>query len=277
MVTCVAASGETIRVGLAPVFIVGSPRSGTSILVAGLLASGYDGFHEGNFLSLLQTVARQVDRHFEVFGTNEPRVLMAQIDKEALKRSFHEAAKRMVEALHPTGNWVDKTGNPDMIQAIPILRALWPGSRFVFAKRRAIENVLSRLRKFPAHNFDFHCADWARNMAAWREARVLDPDLPGIEIDQWEISHEPTPTAHRLARFLGLTPEAAARMAEVFIRDRPQETRPGTADRVLSLAETGWNPNRLRLFQARCGAEMAAYGYTMDARYRLPSAEDIAS
>lgn len=30
-----------------PVFVVGSPRSGTSILVDGLLSVGYKGFREG--------------------------------------------------------------------------------------------------------------------------------------------------------------------------------------------------------------------------------------
>ena len=32
-----------------PLFIVGSPRSGTSILVMALRAAGYRGFNEGNF------------------------------------------------------------------------------------------------------------------------------------------------------------------------------------------------------------------------------------
>ena len=33
-----------------PVFVVGSPRSGTSILVDALFSAGYKGFREGSFL-----------------------------------------------------------------------------------------------------------------------------------------------------------------------------------------------------------------------------------
>jgi hypothetical protein len=37
------------------VFIVGSPRSGTSILTRAMQGLGYQGFHEGNFLTLTTT------------------------------------------------------------------------------------------------------------------------------------------------------------------------------------------------------------------------------
>ncbi len=39
----------------APLFIVGSPRSGTSVLVDAAFAAGFKGFREGNLLGLLQT------------------------------------------------------------------------------------------------------------------------------------------------------------------------------------------------------------------------------
>ena len=52
-----------------PIFIVGSPRSGTSILVQALLGAGYTGHHEGNLLSLLQGLERSIDQHFRIFGS----------------------------------------------------------------------------------------------------------------------------------------------------------------------------------------------------------------
>ena len=241
----------------------------------GLLAAGYSGFNEGNFLSLLNTVSRQIDRHFQVFGSTDPRVLTSRVNPARLKQTFFDAVKEVVEAQHVGQSWIDKTGNPEMIQAIPILRSLWPTSRFIFAKRRAIENVISRLKKFPDHNFDYHCADWARNMTAWRELKERDPTLPGIEIDQRDISSDPVGTAARLASFLELPPEAAQGMERVFARDRPQETRPGSADRVLALGETGWNQRQLEIFETRCGAEMHAFGYTTDATYRVPSPDEL--
>jgi hypothetical protein len=252
-----------------PVFIVGSPRSGTSILVVGLREAGYGGFNEGNFLSLLHTVPRTIDQHFAVFGTTDKRVLTAHVDQHVLKHEFFRSVKRMVEAEHGDGPWLDKTGNPEMIEAIPVLRFLWPTCRFVFARRRAIENVMSRLEKFPAHDFAYHCADWARNMAAWRQVRARIPAFPGIEIDQQDIGADPAGTAARLGEFLGLAPGAVAAMARAFAEQRPQETAPGTAGRILSLEETGWDERQIKVFRARCVPEMLAYGYTLDCRYRL--------
>lgn len=51
-----------------------------------------------------------------------------------------------------------------MTLASPIVKELWPSSVFVFAKRRGIENVISRTRKFLGESLENHCADWARNM-----------------------------------------------------------------------------------------------------------------
>ena len=136
-----------------PVFIVGSPRSGTSILIASLLRAGYGGFLEGNFLSLIQTIERDVERHFSVFYTPNEKVLTSRLDRAALKEQMSRVIVDTAVAQQPTGPWVDKTGGPEMIQSIPVLRRLLPGSRFIFAKRRAIENVVSRVVKFPNLNF----------------------------------------------------------------------------------------------------------------------------
>ena len=141
-----------------PVFVVGSPRSGTSILVDALFSAGYKGFREGSFLSLITGIDAAVDKQFRTFDDGNSAVLISNVDKEALKERLHEVLK-MEAALHQQLPWFDKTGNPEIVPAIPVLRRLWPESVFVFAKRRAIENVMSRVRKFPKHSFEYHCTD----------------------------------------------------------------------------------------------------------------------
>ena len=134
---------------LYPVFIVGSPRSGTSILISSLLSAGYNGYLEGNFLSLVRVVERDVDRHFASFYTPNPKVLTSRIDVAGLKERLSRVIVDAAAEQQPAPPWVDKTGNPEMIEAIPTLRRLFPTSRFIFAKRRAIENIVSRVIKFP--------------------------------------------------------------------------------------------------------------------------------
>ncbi len=251
-----------------PVFIVGSPRSGTSILAHALLSAGYAGYNEGNFLSLLHRLDADVDTHFEIFGSENTEVLTAHIDRQALKADLFAVLRAHVEA-HITGEpWLDKTGNPEMITAIPTLLQLWPDSVFIFAKRRAIENIASRLRKFPNHDFRYHCADWARNMARWREIRAAQPDLRFLEVDQQDIAAAPAAVARAIAGLLRLPPARERMIADIFARDRPEETRAGTAARVLSLEATGWGEDMQAVFRQHCGPEMAAYGYTEDESYR---------
>jgi hypothetical protein len=251
-----------------PVFIVGSPRSGTSILALALLGAGYAGYGEGNFLSLLHRLDDDIEAHFKVFGSDNVDVLTTHIDKQALKADLFAVLRTHVEARISGEPWLDKTGNPEMIAAIPILRVLWPESVFIFAKRRAIENIASRLRKFPDHDFRYHCADWARNMAKWRQIRAEQPGLKFLEIDQQDIATAPSTVARSICRLLNLPSAREQTLADIFARERPQETEAGTATRLLRLEEAGWSDDRLSIFHQHCGPEMAAYGYTEDESYR---------
>jgi hypothetical protein len=256
-----------------PVFIVGSPRSGTSILTIALQCAGYTGFEEGNFLSLLTRLHQDVDDHFRDFGTNHQNVLTAHIDQDGLKAQLAALLRAQVEPFYGGRPWFDKTGNPEMITAIPTLRLLWPDSVFIFAKRRGIENIVSRLRKFPQYDFAYHCRDWARNMAGWRALRAAHPDLKALEVDQRHIAEAPAKTAAALGDFLNLQPSAIETIGQIFTGERPQESAPGTAERRMTLASTGWDEAQRLMFRALCGAEMAAFHYTEDEQYesRVPA------
>lgn len=251
-----------------PLFVVGSPRSGTSILVQALLTAGYTGYYEGNFLSLLHRLDIDVETHFKVFGATDSKVLTAHIDKDELKSRLSSVLRDTVETLYKGQPWLDKTGNPEMISAIPIIRAIWPNSVFIFAKRRAIENVTSRLKKFPKFEFKYHCIDWARNMATWRDIRATQRDLKFLEIDQWDIANEPKALAEVMVAFLNLPEEKTKIIADTFIHKRPQETDAGTSSRTLTLVQTGWTTTQQEIFRQHCGQEMSANGYTEDETYR---------
>jgi hypothetical protein len=252
----------------APAFILGSPRSGTSILVTALQRAGYRGFHEGHLLPLIRIIERAVDRQFETFATEGAKILISQVDRANLKARLTDIIGAEAAAHHGHGPWLDKTGGVEMIESVPTLCRIFPDARFVFAQRRAIENVVSRLVKFPRHGFEYHCTSWAKVMAAWRALRTALPELACIEIDQRDISAAPAETARRLADFLSIDDAACESMAATFTSRRPQETQPGSADRVLTLAGTGWSEAQKAIFSRVCDAEMQAAGYTTDESYR---------
>jgi hypothetical protein len=156
-----------------------------------------------------------------------------------------------------------------MIEAAPILRELWPSSVIVFVKRRGIENVISRMKKFPDDSFESHCAGWAGSMAAWRRIRQQLPQGCFIEVEQQDMIHRPEPTVRSLCAFLQVDEGVVAAACKVMSVPGPQESEKDSASRTLSLAESGWTVEQTEVFLKHCESEMKQFGYTMDARYRL--------
>ena len=252
-----------------PLFVVGSPRSGTSVLVTALRRAAYRGFNEGNFVGLMNDLNRVTDNYFATFWTSDPLVLMSKMDKDEVKAALFEPFKRFVERENPVPPWLDKSGNPGVIKMIPALLVLWPSAHFIFAKRRGIENVVSRIRKFPGYTFEYHCMDWAANMSMWRQSRAAVPDLKCIEVDQRDMITNPEAVATQMAGFLRLDRRnSRAQLVKTFREERPQQTGNGTAERVLSLAATRWPPREVELFMQHCKPQMDFFGYTLDETYK---------
>ena len=250
-----------------PVFVVGSPRSGTSVITSALMGAGYRGYNEGNFLSLLAGLEKLVDAHFKAFGSTNPRALTSAIDPSEVKRGLFKVIHDQVADKYGGQPWLDKSGTEEMIASIPILLALWPEACFIFAKRRALENIVSRIRKFPHKPFEQHCISWTRTMAAWGKMREQFPDLAAIELDQRELADMPEMAAQRIAGLLDLPAEAQARIEATFTKGRPQETETGSASRILALRTVGWTQEEQDIFRLRCTEQMRLNNYTMDQRY----------
>lgn len=252
-----------------PVFIVGSPRSGTSALVNVLSALGFNGFKEGNYLTLLHTVDRMIEHQFNSMRTDLPKVMLSNIDRKALKQAVFSALVAPVTELNPVEPWFDKTGNPGMIRAIPIIADIWPNSVFILAKRRGIENILSRVKKFPQHSFEYHCKDWTENFTAWREISKKIPAARRLEIDQRSMAATPDDAVRALAKLLKLDRQQYKIAEETLRGKRPQQTEPGSSDRVSSLSSCGWTAEQIQIFRANCGDEMKRQGYSEDESYWL--------
>ncbi len=250
-----------------PAFIVGSPRSGTSALVLALEAVGYHGYKEGNFLPLIGIIDRIIDNHFNQSGRSNPNFLTAHIDRAQLKDRIDCIFKEFQDSAHPYPLWFDKSGHAEMITAIPVLRRFWPDSVYIFCKRRAIENVASRLKKFPGLDFERHCAGWARFMSSWRSVRTGLPAEVYVEVDQQDLIRETDATCARITDLLHLRPEHMRTLITTLKSRRPQETSKGSAAQLHSLESIGWSEAQLAIFNRYCGPEMEAYGYSGGSEY----------
>ncbi len=254
-----------------PVFIIGSPRSGTTILASALRNGGYHGFDEGHLLSLIRGVREIVDAHFATHKIGSEGQLLSQIDSEAVKLGMISALKAQQDAANPSAPWIDKTPGTDMYFAVPYIAKLWPEAKFIFAKRRAIENVVSRMKKFPDAPFALHCEDWVATMEGWRNLR--DSGISHIEIDQYDIARQPQNVAQKLGAFLRLPCHSVELVATEMTSSRPEATSANSASQVYSLESTGWSDDQIAEFREKCTAEMVAFGYSFDESYRRGEAE----
>jgi hypothetical protein len=249
-----------------PLFILGSPRSGTTILANALRKAGYSGFDEGHFLNLIMPIKNLIERHIKENRAQEKGQLLANLDADQFLLEIFCVFKKSQALLNPAELWLDKTPDAAMIYAAPILAQLWPSAAFVFAKRRAIENLASRIKKFSSVPFKDHCTSWSESMAAWRSVR--DSGIQGIEVDQYDIAHDPEGVAGRLGAFLGLSQTSIKEIYEEMQNSQPQSTDERSTYRVLSIQDSGWTPQQIEHFQTYCSEEMDAYGYTIDIQYR---------
>ena len=259
-----------------PVFVLGAARSGTSAVAQALLKTGYYAGHEEGHVLALMAQQMAAIRHY--YASNGEDALptrdttLARIPQEYFLNAVADSFKNLVPHLWQNKHWIDKTPNDKMVAASPLFLRLWPNARFIFMRRRALENVMSRMRKFPQISFAAHCTDWATVMRTWGATRSR---LGGraIEIEQLELATRPEAVAARLAQFLDLPAPVASRLGQALLVDRPERTSQNFAT-PLSMQALNWPEARIETFKTVCGPQLLEYGYSLDERYyaRSPSA-----
>ena len=252
-----------------PVFILGSARSGTSAIAQGLMkATRYQGNEEGHLLDLIDPIFHAIQKHYDDRGdewASHRQTMIAKVPAQYFQDGFQQLLVVLARRLFPSGYWFDKTPHTSMIAAAPLLKRVWPEARFVFMKRRGIENVQSRMRKFPGVPFESHCRDWAASMLAWQSIRE---QLAGsaIEIDQLVLARDPAPVVRALSSFLMLQPQEAARLESALKLDQPERTS-DHFDAAFGFDGPDWSDQQWATFRQACGPAMSAFGYSGDEAY----------
>jgi hypothetical protein len=254
-----------------PVFVLGAARSGTSAIAQALLSSGgYEGHEEGHLLPLLQRLLNAVhvfyaDNADEARGMRD--TFISRVPPTYFIGSVRGLFAHLPKKLYPTGRWIDKTPKAEMIAVAPILREIWPNARFIFMRRRAIENVASRMRKFPTFSFDEHCADWASVMKTWLYVRDKLGNA-AIELDQVALARDPERFGQEMSRFLGLEGKTDILFKQAIKLDHPEQTSTAFAS-TYSLEKMDWTPEQKRKMIQSCGELMTSFAYGLDERYFL--------
>ncbi len=209
--------GETVRPDSTvtaheptPVFIVGLPRSGTSLLET--MLGRHPAIHAGGELAVVGRHATDDRAHGDMPATVESSAAAAAV------RDWFEASGA------PPGMAAVTDKMPLNFLHVGWIARIFPGARIVHLRRDPADLLLSCYR----HNFldprlaftfdlDWLCAYWCdydRLMAHWR--RVADAVM--IDVEYEALVREPEMTLRRLCDFVGvdfsalcLHPELAAR------------------------------------------------------------------
>ena len=159
------------------------------------------------------------------------------------------------------GPLVDKSPGAEAVGAAPLVLEFLPSAKFIFMKRRGIENVMSHLRRFPDLPFEGACHQWAQTMRRWLQVRHrLAPRW--IEIDQRDLVDAPHTVGYRLSRHLGRG--VPNQIADYITTHFPEKTRVGRYGDYAALKNSGWNEQERDIFREICGPLMAEFGYEID-------------
>ncbi len=248
-----------------PVFVLGPARSGTSAMTLALLESGsYLGMGEGHLMPLAHALLSAVDRHYQ-HAADESNTLRAQVAATAFQKLIRRAFVQLATELFPSTRWLDKTPTVEMVRASVLMRELWPNARFIFMKRRVIENLMSRKRKFPGNTTDSHFSDWAAVMSAWLAVRER-LGAAAVEIDHRQLVLDPQGVAASVADFLELPQSAGARFVRYLSQARPEQTDENFGA-TYSLDELGLSDAERHRLIGVCDPVMQAFGYGYGTEY----------
>ncbi len=251
-----------IEVCANPVFVVGAPRSGTSMLQMCLRRhSKLWGGQESDYLGpLIQNLRACYD-----FGCRRKRLhwLSGQ------NVSWHEFLRHIgygVNLLYVSRSqgrrWVEQT--PLYTLHLPGLSEMFPGARFLFMLRDG-RQVVHSLRHFvEPRRHRAACQTWLAYTRAGIEFAASSQGwrLHTVRFDA--IVNQPEFELQRVCRFLDLEYEPGPAR---FLREKPpiNSSFPGekSADKLRPRWPT-WSASEKRLFQRICGALLVELGFEPD-------------
>lgn len=237
------------------VFVLGSPRSGTSAIariIAGQLALPSRGEAHG---AALFAAAHEAVRG----GVASGQAMQRYLRRSHASAEIVRMTRQSYFGLHRSASFLEKSPGRPMILAAPFMAECFPDARFIYLQRNGISNVLSRPKKFGG-SFEDHCASWAAVAQAWMSVRATLPHY--VEIRQEEMVQQADGTARRIADYLG-APEQQPDIARDLSHEKVEHTGAGVGR--ARLADAGWTSDQIAIFRRHCGPTMQSLGYAMDA------------
>jgi len=191
-----------------PIFIMGFPRSGTTMLEQ--MLDAVPTLRAMDEQPFLQSVVERIER----FGLRYPRDLheLDAAQCEELRKLYWSLVRKTVK-LEPGQRLVDK--NPLNMLRLPLVNRLFPHARIIFAMRHPCDVVLSNyMQSFGAPAFMLLCSTLERltrgyvnAMQGWlHHVAILEPALFSLRHE--DLLTDFAGTAQRIGDFIGVADSA---------------------------------------------------------------------
>ncbi len=241
------------------VFILGSPRSGTSITYFAMReVFRLPGRGESHVIPLFTRLMALFRTFKDGFKGNEG-VLAADLDEDVFRQTMCTLAQYYYVREYGVDGFVDKTPGAEAIAGCDFILKAFPEAKFLLMQRNGIEVINSYQRKF-SKSFEDSCKSWSTVIDV--SARVR-PDVPGmLVIDQFDLTNRPAEVAARVADYLN-RPNLAADLAAYFKTKRVEQQSSHDWSRRLTLADVTWTEDEKEIFREICGAQMHSLGYAL--------------
>jgi hypothetical protein len=239
------------------VFIMGPPRSGTSVTYYALReVFKLPGYGESHVFPIFFTMLHHFERYGDSFRQRSGS-FAAKLDAASMRATFIDYLRKLYAIHYPAGSWVDKTPGAEAILSTSLVLDAFPDARIILTTRGGIEAVESFRTKF-ASRFEDACLQWLHCMQALVRVSSEQPTL--LKIDQFDMANQPDQTAERIAAHLG-RPHLAGKLADFLKTRQPERSSKHAWDTRLTMAATKWNADEMSTFSGICGAMMYKLGY----------------
>jgi len=250
-------------------YILGSTRSGTSALRNALGETRYSGYGEGHLTPILGDILATVRRHREEgLGAKVPgNGLFMMRENVMIRHLFHGYERYLMTEIG--SEWImDKTPTISPILLAPELNVFHQEVTFLHCARRHVDNVQSKIKKFPDRTLEQHCQEWAACNQAWLQVRDR---LQGnyLDFDFYDLATNPEATAQKIGTYLGLDAEEIGKMSAYLVSQRPQAEATRDVTKFLTLDDTGWSDEEKETFVRICEPVGQRLGYGMEEYWKI--------
>ncbi len=247
-------------------YILGSTRSGTSALRNAIYQTKYKGFGEGHTVPILIAIIKEIYRAKSNPAADVNGNALNALDAEQLISALFQAYENHQAEAVKSRFILDKTPNVIPIENAATLLRHHTRARFVHCSRRHIDNIDSKVRKFPQHPFRNHCIEWAKCIAAWQEAKV---GLRGhyVDFDYYYLVNDVEGTAARIADLLELEKGEVLAMANYLKTERPQASPDRELVKYIKFSEVTWSDEDRDIFTRVCVPVGKSLGYGLESYF----------